>query len=125
MSSAHPLHERKDRARDVDEPEHVGLEQLPGGVDEYIDATKAIAGLRNGALSLFVPRDVKLDDDRLGRITLDQVAHALRLTSRDDRSLATSQYRLRERPANAVRGPGHKPDTVVARGPTLLVHLHD
>src|SRR6267143_1171872 len=123
VAATYALHERKHGARDIDQSEDVGIEQLPGGVDEHVDAAKAIAGLRNRALHLFVSSYVELDDQGLRRITLDQFAHALRPTGRDNRPLATSQPRLGERAPDAIRRSGDEPNPLVGRRPTALRHF--
>ncbi len=46
-------------------------------------------------MDLFVSSDVELGDERLGRVALDQVAHALRRPGRDNRTFAAGQHCLR------------------------------
>jgi hypothetical protein len=101
VAATDALHEGKDRVRDIDQSEDVGIEPSLGGVDQHIDATKAIAGLKNRSLDLLVLRDIELDDEGLGWVTLDQVAHRFRPASRDHRSLPASQHRLGERTPDA------------------------
>src|SRR5438309_1149838 len=123
VAATHALHERKHGARDIDQSEDVGIEQLPGGVDEHVDAAEAIAGLRNRALHLLASSHVELDDQGLRRVALDQFAHALRPAGGDDRPLAPSQHRLREPAPDAIRRSGDEPNPLVARRPTALRHL--
>src|SRR3982074_778522 len=103
MATTDTLHKGKDCACDIDQPKDVGFEHLARRVDEHIDATKSIAGFSNRALHLFVSNDVEFDDERLRRVAFDQIAHKLGLACRDNRSLASSQYRLRECSANTFR----------------------
>jgi hypothetical protein len=95
------LHGGKNGARDVNETEDVAIEQLTGIVDENIDTSEPVDRLRDRLAHLVLSSDVELEDERLRRVALDQVADSLRRPSRDDGSPRARTASVSARPRSA------------------------
>src|SRR6202165_6066919 len=84
-------------------------------VDEHINTPEPVDRLTNRLADLVRSSDVELEDERLRRVSFDQVAESLRRPSRDHGSLTTGQDRVGQCPAHAGGRSRDEPHTLVGR----------